>query len=614
MKFAIDTRQDWLRINLLIAFMATFIISCVQATNVYAVSDYDNVIQMGGSVGLYLPVNSDGMGRCSQPYLNSPKSNDLTTSLGGILLNPANYTNSTVGADGSAFWQDLLDNPDDYAWSVSQYTNPDGYKFVQIVASTTRGAQFETVGGYKALRTTGTNTRFFGIDYYSYGNPNIRCDVHVNYNNNYGKAYIAVDANASVEKFAYINYDITYPQDYEGVVPSAGSEDADEDGLTLAQETAQGTSDSQLDTDHDGLSDYVESSLNPDRDAEFCNATSTPMSCAYPDPSKQDVYVEIDWMYDPVNNRSFKPSDTQLGLITAAFSAHGINFHADTGQFGGGNQLPTYTETLHIDDTPPYVGFSHYKYGYDSYPANFSSDRESIWRYMISGYNFAEGPDLSGIADVSGSDIFVSYGLVQDGSFSNMDDALAGTMIHEIGHTLCLSSSQVYYEQPSECYYAGVDSDNVAYALYGSAMTYVHQFDTVNYSDGTNGAFDHDDWNAIKLGMGKFNGTKTSLGGVSKIPTNNKLALSAEHSAVHEMSMEQAHQIYDKNQPAERSESTGDVKAAENVKPSAEDTESKGSDAQNKPKTDDALVTSVEGVAATLLALGGAILAIRRNK
>jgi lysophospholipase L1-like esterase len=204
-----------------LAFVLTSLMT-VFSESAVASSDYDNVIATGGELELYLPVNNDGMGRCSEPYLTVPKSNDLRTTWTNYLLDPANYTTSTLGAEGAAFWQNLLDDPEEYGWSAAQYTAPStsppaGYKTIIITASTTRGAEFTTAYGYNVLRTTGTDTRTYYIDYYSYGNPNIRCDVHIGYWNNYGKAYIANEANASVEKSVFINYDIDYPTGYEGV-------------------------------------------------------------------------------------------------------------------------------------------------------------------------------------------------------------------------------------------------------------------------------------------------------------------------------------------------------------------------------------------------------------
>lgn len=530
MKLGIDImaelKQGRSRFLFWVVIAAIIDISFSQVTNVHAASDYDNVIQMRGSIGLYLPVNNEGMGRCSQPYLNDPKSDNLTNSWGGLLLDAANYSNSTVGADGTAFWRDLLNNPSNYAWSVSQYTNSYGYKTVQITASTTRGAQFEDIGGYKVLRSVGTDTRTYSIDYYSWGNPNVRCDVHVNYNNNFGKAIIAVDANVSVEKFVYINYDITYPQGqvYEGIVPSDTSGDSDNDGLTLAQESAMGTSDAQKDTDHDGLKDNMESAWNSNRENIFCDMSAAPHVCAYPDPLIKDIYVEIDWMKDAVSSKEYKPTSTQMGLVAGMYAAQGINFHADIGQYGGGHELPSYVQYLHRDSVGSVPDYADYKLGGDGVSSNFATNRFGIWHYIIYGNRYAteDGESgSSGWAEILGSDSFISGGVVDDDSrVTDGDRAVANTITHELGHNFCLSSERVYLEQPAECVFSGIDNHDTSSSFYNlssysSVMNYRYQLTdrddlgVVKYSDGTNGSGDHDDWTAVKGGLGGFAGAHT---------------------------------------------------------------------------------------------------------
>lgn len=228
----------------------SLLFNVVPGASVYAISDYDNVIPpLGGELKLHLPVNEWGMGRCSQPYANDPINDDLSTSLSTYLLDPDYYTNQTVGAEGAAFWNDLLHNSN-YAWSIDQETYPGyadhpGYKTLTITASTTKDAGFTTIydvnGPHKVLRTTGTDTRSFSLDYYSYGyynaetNPlGIRCGVHVNYWNNFGRGYIAYEENSAMRKVVYNNFDISYPEDYAGVILSDTSGDSDDDGLTLS--------------------------------------------------------------------------------------------------------------------------------------------------------------------------------------------------------------------------------------------------------------------------------------------------------------------------------------------------------------------------------------------
>lgn len=93
---------------------------------------------------------------------------------------------------------------------------------------------------------------------------------------------------------------------------------------------------------------------------------------------------------------------------------------------------------------------------------------------------------------------------------------------HEIGHSLCLSSNRVYLEQPDQCAYAGIDNleyepgdDYYDLVNYKSIMNYFYQlrngygFGNADYSDGTNGEGDHNDWAGAKAGLGGFNTPKT---------------------------------------------------------------------------------------------------------
>ncbi|HEU5121396.1 MAG TPA: hypothetical protein VFT59_00995 [Candidatus Saccharimonadales bacterium] len=322
-------------------------------------------------------------------------------------------------------------------------------------------------------------------------------------------------------KVFFINYDtITYPSGYEGeVVPTSSAwADLDGDGLIAEEEAFQGTSNLVKDTDGDGLDDFKESELNPDRDEIFCGNSE----CAYPTPTEKDVYIEIDWMKDS-SNRTFKPTNTQLELVEDMFAAKSINFHADVGQFGGGNELATYTHDLRQAATSGQVDYWDYVNGGDGVIANFSSDRNSIWRYMIYGYKYF-GSMSTGWAEAMGDNLFISGGLIEDMSgLVSTDRAVANTMAHEIGHNLCLSDEQVFVEQPAECVYKGIDNDDTNDSYYNlenyeSVMNYRYQLTdqddvgVVDYSDGSNGTDDHDDWSAVASGMGGFSGAKTYLG------------------------------------------------------------------------------------------------------
>lgn len=311
--------------------------------------------------------------------------------------------------------------------------------------------------------------------------------------------FTMAQASREVRGYLAVGVNVNYPDDYEGDVVASGSMDEDEDGLSFAQESAQGTLDSGKDTDGDGLSDYTESQWYPNRQSIFCDT-----SCAYPNPLQKDLYIEIDWMKD--SSRVMKPSATQLAKVEEAFTDQDIVVHFDAGQYGGGNELPTYTQDLSFYRTDTATDFYDYKYGNSSITANFDTDRYKIWHYVITGYRYTQNLDSSGASYVGDDDTFISLGKLEDDQGSSADNAIAGTLLHELGHSVCLSDTQQYPTQPTGCVYAGIDTeDDPVYSSYHSVMNYDYQFSSlVDLSNGTGTPEDHDDWGAVAEGMGDF--------------------------------------------------------------------------------------------------------------
>ena len=330
-------------------------------------------------------------------------------------------------------------------------------------------------------------------------------------------------------KIILSTYRWNYPSGYEGELVIDGADtDNDGDGLNAIQEIRQGTSDSNPDTDNDGISDFKESIWFPDRDEVFCDTSATPHECAYPDPLVQDIYVEVDWMKDPVTNRTFKPTNTQIGLVKTMFANEGVNLHVDTGQFGGGNELADYEEYLRQEIVSGVPDFLNYKYGGDGISRNFAAKRQGIWRYMIYGNKYATddgNSTSSGWAAVLGDSVFISGGVVEGiTGVADNDRVVANTIAHELGHSLCLSPVRVYFEQSASCVFAGIDNrsgkpptndpDSFYHlADYKSVMNYRYQLTddddmgTVDYSHGARLPDDHDDWSAIKANVGGFSGS-----------------------------------------------------------------------------------------------------------
>lgn len=384
-------------------------------------------------------------------------------------------------------------------------------------------ANYIIFGGTPSSGTSANSVRLYcGHSTYGTGGNTVYANVG-NYDN--GNGLTVSLADGSYRNLFVHNSDSNYPSGYAGTLINTSDNwsDMDGDGLIAADEVAQSTSDTKRDTDGDGLNDHIESTQFNNRVSVFCDTIPNPDVCAYPDPIEKDVYVEIDWMNDTVNSRILKPSNTQLGIVESMFGSEDINIHFDTGEFGGGNELSAYTEILPLTDTSLVTDFGDIKAG------NFDSDREGIWKYLVYGYEYIEVPGSSGRAEVSGDDIFISGGLVEDNPNTvSKDRAVAGTVAHEIGHTLCLSQTQMYVEQPSECVHGSIDNDSNKPLTYESVMNYRYQLTVdddlgvVDFSDGTHGSGDHDDWEAIELGMADFTGTQTAVGASSKVALTEK--------------------------------------------------------------------------------------------
>lgn len=299
-------------------------------------------------------------------------------------------------------------------------------------------------------------------------------------------------------KIFFINYySITYPTGYEGeTIPTSGAwADLDGDGLVASEETSQGTSNASKDTDGDGIDDFKESVWFNDRDEVFCGISQ----CIYPNPTEKDIYVEIDWMNSGMY--IYKPSAAQLGLVEDAFANKNINIHFDTGRYGGGSELPAYVSELKFAPDIDEVDFFNLKNGDEIYDASFSENRRGIWHYLITG-NKRDNAS-TGAAYPSDDDAYVAIGRVKELAVSPIDEdvAVAGTIIHELGHNLCLSDITYTGQDPS-CLFTGVDT--YAGHNYISSMNYDKQLGLVDYSEGLNTTGDHDDWGAVMIGIDDF--------------------------------------------------------------------------------------------------------------
>lgn len=258
------------------------------------------------------------------------------------------------------------------------------------------------VGDNWTLRTAGNNT-------YQIYTVHVRWGEHVTYFNWYDDT---ITTPRGVRPAIYVdleNYDETHQVD----------EDTDGDGLSDSWEKYG------ADINGDGLVDVDLPAMGAD-------------------PNVPDIFVEVDWMVRPQKKfifwetqsyRNLAPSSNAMYMVFQAFKAHNINIHIDAGEnsidfvtgkkwgyLSQGNQIE-YVKSFDLDNWGTTV------------QENFTNERSYIFRHCIfvDQYN---NTTSSGIANGIPGQYFIVAN--QDWVFEGGDTSVAGTFMHELGHTLGL--------------------------------------------------------------------------------------------------------------------------------------------------------------------------------
>lgn len=236
------------------------------------------------------------------------------------------------------------------------------------------------------------------------------------------------------------------------------------------------------------------------------------------DPFRKDIFLEIDRME---NCYIFKNESKRL--MTNSFAKQNIVLHIDDGCMNGGGDIIPFKEKTNYSDLQSF---------YFEYFLNNDSEywRRGVFHYALMLNNSGiEGNAFS--TSINGKkrciDSFqISTSLVEKnhckdyiyqcltrGSFNKEQHkivALAGVTMHELGHTLGLFSSNVIGVDIGPGTIDGDRYDRIKmldrilwYILFGnykSVMNYGYVYsDLVDYSDGSRGRYDNDDWGTIDL-------------------------------------------------------------------------------------------------------------------
>jgi len=288
-----------------------------------------------------------------------------------------------------------------------------------------------------------------------------------------------------------------------------GFNDYDGDGLTYWEETNvyhtnPEVNDSGSDADGDGVPIEWEdkwgynplvwenhSAIDPDGDG-LSNIQEWQLSKWLSDPFRKDIFIEVDSMMDK-NGGVYAFPEKSKELLYSSFTGHNIMMHIDTGGMGGGEVIPyekkiTYHETNEI----------YWKYFLHN---NITNSRKGTFHYVIFcsyGAITRGGYSFQGLDNLDSFVLAIQY--IYDWRIreSHRELSTASLFMHELGHNLGLF----------EYTFGGIDNESCntplhagwwKYAGYKSCLNYRYSFSLVDYSDGSRGTNDYDDWSNIDL-------------------------------------------------------------------------------------------------------------------
>ncbi len=269
--------------------------------------------------------------------------------------------------------------------------------------------------------------------------------------------------------------------------------DPDNDGITTAWEWKWGY-------DPHTWDDHVY--LDPDVDG-IENIEEYKMAKWFADPFSQDIYIEVDGMergglFD-LPHTFF--DESQQALIER-FCQHGINVYIDDGwpgdpTNGGGELLPHYDALS--QDSGMMLQF---------YSNHFPDDRKGIFRYLVIGHggSFVHPSKFDRYDAIhvgNGFDFVIKFFVKQDFTPRTQRLTLAAAVMHEIGHSLGITPwtiegcDNISYGDSLAAREKYIDE----WGGYYSIMNYFYIYDKklLDYSDGSHGDGDQNDWEKIYL-------------------------------------------------------------------------------------------------------------------
>ncbi|UCD14002.1 MAG: right-handed parallel beta-helix repeat-containing protein [Thermoplasmatales archaeon] len=211
-------------------------------------------------------------------------------------------------------------------------------------------------------------------------------------------------------------------------------------------------------------------------------------------PFHKDIFLEFDWIKAQKPGVTNKPPSNLINKIKSFFEKHDITFHVDDGSLGGGEEI---SYKARFSDTEIRDLYWNYFLHND-----LDNPRKGIFHYgLICDYGNEGGFAFVGCNHLD-SFIIPTQFLVDRSPLFSRGRYVIGGSIHELGHTLGLTVDD----------YRGIDNMITTvpftiqwwkYGNYRSCMNYRHTYVIINFSDGSHGKGDFDDWSNLDFGFFK---------------------------------------------------------------------------------------------------------------
>lgn len=260
------------------------------------------------------------------------------------------------------------------------------------------------------------------------------------------------------------------------------------------------------DADGDGAPDWWETKwgynpalwedhrqLDPDNDS-LTNIEECYMDQYDAHPFHKDVFLELDWLQTLQHNATNKPPEKELTQMKEAFARHDITLHVDCGEFGGGEELPSRPYITYADIITLYWDFFLHN--------DLNNQRQNIFHYgLICDHTEGPGFAVIGWNHLNGF-VVGAQSLSERYPFYTRGKVSMAVTMHELGHTFGLIVTK-NNGVDNHMTYNPIYKEFWMYLPYRSIMSYQYTYSIMDYSDGSRGRNDYDDWGNLDFSFFK---------------------------------------------------------------------------------------------------------------